>query len=286
MSEHEALPSALDYEYCSYGASRLAFRGPKRGLEGSYVAVLGGSQAFGKFVSVPFADALEAQLGEPVVNLGVMQAGLTLVVDDPAILPIASEARMTVIEVLGAQNMSNRFYSVHPRRNDRFVTASNALKDLFPDVDFTDFHFVGHLLSALKETGSDDFDAVVQELKTAWVRRMQLILSRIRGEKVLLWMADRHPEDEVSLSNALDPHFVDRMMLERLMTGTAGIIEVVPDSLTRSEGLVGKVFLDHQRQAAEAMPGPLFHSHVATKLAEAISDPSQKKRANRRRRAS
>ena len=277
---------ALDYDLCRYGASRVMFRGPKRAIDGAYVAVVGGSQTFGKFVEVPFVDALEAQIGEPVVNLGVMQAGLTLIAEDPDILRVASGARMTVVQVLGAQNMSNRFYSVHPRRNDRFVSASTSLKRLFPMIDFTEFHFVGHLLSALQDTGDPAFEAVVSELKTAWVSRMQWVLDTIGGEKVLLWMADRRPDGPSDQSNPLDPHFVDRDMLEDVSHSTAGLIEVVPGDLARSEGLIGKTYLEHERQAACVMPGPLCHSEVATRLAEGIRIPGHVKRAGQGRRVS
>ena len=277
---------ALDYDLCRYGASRVMFRGPKRAIDGAYVAVVGGSQTFGKFVEVPFVDALEAQIGEPVVNLGVMQAGLTLIAEDPDILRVASGARMTVVQVLGAQNMSNRFYSVHPRRNDRFVSASTSLKRLFPMIDFSEFHFVGHLLSALHDTGDPAFEAVVSELKIAWVSRMQWVLDTIGGEKVLLWMADRRPDGPSDQSNPLDPHFVDRDMLEDVSQSTAGLIEVVPGDLARSEGLIGKTYLEDERQAACVMPGPLCHSEVATRLAEGIRIPGHVKRAGQGRRVS
>jgi len=282
----ETPDSALEYDLCRYGASRVMFRGPRRPLDGDYVAVIGGSQAYGKYVEVPFVDALEAQIGEPVVNLGVMQAGLTLIADDPAIIPVASNARMTILQVLGAQNMSNRFYSVHPRRNDRFVSASNTLQRLFPDVDFTEFHFTGHLLTALADTGRPAFQSVISELKTAWVSRMEMIVKSIPGDTVLLWMAGRCPEDPSDLTNPLDPHFVDRDMLETVSYKSAGIVEVVADNLARSEGVTGKVFLDHEKQAAEAMPGPLYHSQVATALAAVLAQPEKAKRADNRRRVS
>lgn len=276
----EPSETALDYDLCSYGASRVAFRGPKRPLDAGYVAAIGGSQTFGKYVEVPFVDALETRLGQPVVNLGVMQAGLTLIAEDPDILPVATNARMTVVEVLGAQNMSNRFYSVHPRRNDRFVSASALLQRAFPDIDFTEFHFTGHLLTALADGEDTAFEKVISELKTAWTKRMDLILRTIPGEKVLLWMADRRPEDATQLGNPLDPHFVEREMLEAVSHQTAGIVEVVADDATLSEGHQGKIFFDSERQAAEAMPGPLFHSRTATALAGALRDPENKKRAS------
>ena len=286
MTRFEQPQSALNYDLCRYGASRVMFRGPKRPLDGEYVAVIGGSPAYGKYVEAPFVDALEAQIGEPVVNLGVMQAGLTLIAEDPDILPVAKNARLTVLQVLGAQNMSNRFYSVHPRRNDRFVAASVSLQAAFPAIDFTDFHFTGHLLRALTASGEAAMAPVISELKTAWVSRMEMILRSIPGETVLLWMADRRPEAPSDLGNPLDPHYVDREMLEQVSQQTAGIVEVVADDVARGEGLQGKAFLDHERQAAEAMPGPLYHSQVATALAGVISRPGTTKRADFHRRAS
>ena len=278
--------SALDYDLCSYGASRVTFRGPMRPLDGGYIAAIGGSQTYGKYVEVPFVDALEGQIGEPVVNLGVMQAGLTLIAEDPDILPVASAARMTVVEVLGAQNMSNRFYSVHPRRNDRFVSASVLLQRAFPEIDFTEFHFTGHLLTALAKGEDAAFQKVMAELKTAWVNRMDMILRAIPGEKVLLWMADRRPDEATDLNNPRDPHFVDREMLETVSYQTAGIVEVVADDVAKSEGLQGKVYLENEIQAAKAMPGPLFHSQAATALADVLRDPEKAKRASFRQRAS
>ena len=44
----------LDYRHCRYGTSRLAFRGPEARAESPYVAALGGSATFGKFVAQPW----------------------------------------------------------------------------------------------------------------------------------------------------------------------------------------------------------------------------------------
>ena len=147
MTLNDDSETVIDYKPWRHCTSRLAFRGPAQRLDEPYVAIVGGSETFGKFVDYPFVDLLRAEIGIPVVNLGVMHAGLSLIMDDPTILDIASNAQMTVVQVLGATNMSNRFYSVHPRRNDRFVSASKRMQVLFPDVDFTDFNFIGHLLT-------------------------------------------------------------------------------------------------------------------------------------------
>lgn len=278
VSVIEAPKTAIDYDECRYGRSRMRFRGPKRSLKGDFVAAVGGSQTFGKFVSVPFVDALEAQIHIPVVNLGAMQAGLTLIADDPDILSIASGARVSIVQVLGAQNMSNRYYSDHPRRNDRFLEASPALKQLFPQMDFTEFHFVGHLVGALANVGGEPFEKMVRELRAAWVNRMRLILRSIDGNTILLWMADRRPDDAFDLTNPLDPHFVNRAMLDDVASHARHVVEAVSETTAQFEGLAGKEFLPHEAEAAAAMPGPLFHSQVATRLAERLG-PIHKKNA-------
>ena len=82
-------------------------------------------------------------------------------------LSACANAQVTVIQILGAHNMSNRFYTVHPRRNDRFLRASPMLRGIYHDVDFTEFNFTRHMLSRLREISEERFALVVEELKTA-----------------------------------------------------------------------------------------------------------------------
>ena len=67
---------ALDYYPCRYGSSKLLFRGPRRSLDTAFCAVLGGTEAYGKFVPQPFPDLVEAATGVRMVNLGCMNAGV------------------------------------------------------------------------------------------------------------------------------------------------------------------------------------------------------------------
>jgi hypothetical protein len=83
-----------------------------------------------------------------------------------------------VLQIPGAQNLSNRLYTVHPRRNDRFLRASGILRTIYRDVDFTEFHFTRHMLDHLRCLSEDRFDIVRNELRVAWMARMQRVLSR------------------------------------------------------------------------------------------------------------
>ena len=50
--------SALDYFPCRYGKSKLLFRGPRKRMAGEFLAMIGGTETYGKFIEKPF-PALE-----------------------------------------------------------------------------------------------------------------------------------------------------------------------------------------------------------------------------------
>ena len=77
---------------------------------------------------------------------------------------------------MGAQNMSNRFYQVHPRRNDRLTRVSTVMQAIFPEVDFSEFCFTRHLLTRLAEVAPERFPILREELQAAWTARMRTFL--------------------------------------------------------------------------------------------------------------
>ncbi|MGB5560585.1 MAG: DUF6473 family protein [Paracoccaceae bacterium] len=262
---------ALDYYPCRYGKSKLLFRGPRKKLDKPYVALLGGSEIYGKFVEQPMPEMLEGLIDRPVVNLGCVNAGTDLVVSDDTVMEICRNAAVTVIQITGAQNMSNRFYSVHPRRNDRFLKASNLLSTIFRDVDFTEFHFTRHLLSDLSERSPEKFAMVQQELKDAWVARMRTMMAKIGGKFVLLWMSDRTPEDACDDWSSRDPLFVDRAMLDAIADQTAGLVEVVAIREEIEAGYDRMVHTQLEELAAREMLGPVVQEAAAHALQGALS---------------
>lgn len=264
---------ALDYLSCRYGKSKLLFRGPKRKLDGRYVAAIGGTETYGKFMPRPYPDRTEAALGTKVVNLGCVNAGIDVFSQDPAVLEACSGAAVTVIEIPGAQNMSNRFYAVHPRRNDRFLRASTLLKSFYREVDFTEFHFTRHLLSALKAADADRFAIVESELKDAWVARMKALMSRIDSKIVLLWLASHAPEDCTTCSDqGGDPLFVDRAMLEAVTPYAARVVEVVVSPDDVAAGAEGMIFSDLEAPAVQEMLGTRAHQMAAEALTPVLAE--------------
>lgn len=108
-------------------------------------------------------------------------------------------------------NLSNAYYTVHPRRNDRFVRARPALKSLFPEVDFAQFAFTGHVLRALAVTCPERFAMVRHEVATTWELRVQLLLQRLPTRGVLIdlpapaWLPRPPIRGEGRRRLALDP---------------------------------------------------------------------------------
>ena len=258
---------ALDYMPCRYGKSKLLFRGPKRKLEGAYVATIGGTETYGRFVERPYPALTEDLIGLPVVNFGTVNAGIDVFAHDQTIVDACSRAAVTVIQVGGAQNMSNRFYAVHPRRNDRFLRASNLLKTIFREVDFTEFNFTRHLLSELAKTSPEKFAMVEQELREAWVARMKLLISKIESKVVLLWLSDHTPEaPTTNAADGSDPLYVDREMLMEVSPFVSAVIEVVVDADEVTAGQDQMVFSDLDEPAARGLLGTLAHAKAAHAL--------------------
>jgi hypothetical protein len=261
-------PQTLDYQHCTYDGCRLSFRGPTTSLDESYIAVLGGTEVFGRFVSDPLPALLQEWTGRPVANFGVPQAGLSLFSEEPWLMDAASRADVTVLQVLGAQNMSNRLYSVHARRNDRFLAVSPDLREMFPKVDFAEINFTGHLIEELSKDVMS-FQKLVDELKWAWLQRMRRLVSIIQGDVILLWMSDRRPDEGGLSRHASEPLFVDRLMLDEMSTQVASIVEVVTEKTPQK--LDEMITLEGEKDAAMRLPGPNDHMRAAEAIAIEIS---------------
>lgn len=272
--------SGLDYLPCRYGRSRLLFRGPKRQLEGDYALFLGGSETYGRFIPQPFPAVVEAETGLRCVNFGLQNAGVDAFLNDATVMEVAEKARVTVVQVMGAQNMSNRFYAVHSRRNDRFLNASSLMKQLFRDVDFTEFTFNRHMLTAVWSLSPDRYQMIREELRAAWLARMRHLLQGINGRTVLLWFSQHQPEAG-NMAGARtrskgheelgrDPLFIDRAMIEVLRPLVTEVVEVTASAAAMAHGTEGMVFDVLEAPVAAGMMGPMAHGEAANALAPVL----------------
>lgn len=267
-------PGALDYLPCRYGTSKLLFRGPRRDLDTPYLAFIGGTETYGKFIEQPFPARVEKVIGTTCANFGFPNAGIDAFAHDPFVVNAALKAKITVIQVLGAQNMTNRFYAVHPRRNDRFVSASQLLSTIYREVDFADFHFTKHMLNRLLIVSPDRFETVRAELQQAWLARMRLMLGQIKGKTILLWLADHEPQSNDATADPTlgsDPLFVTREMIDEIAQYATKVVEAVASKEVISAGTDGMVFSQMEAMAAAEMMGPGAHEEAADALIKAIN---------------
>lgn len=265
----EAGAGALDYSPCRYGASKAVFRGPGCDLSRPYVAMLGGSATFGKYVDRPYPALVEQALAVPVANLAGLNAGLDFYLSDPATLDIAAGASAAVVQVTGAEALSNPFYSVHGRRNDRFLAATPALRSLFPQVDFTDIHFTRHLLQVLERSDGGAFRQVVQGLRQNWLAKMRQLLAWLPPRLVLLWLADTPPPDRAECLD-MTPLFIDRTMLDALRPEVSDLVVASPSPRARAMARFDMTYPETEAVQAACLPGSATHAEVAECLAPVL----------------
>lgn len=273
MLDYDGQPM-LDYAPCRYGESKVDFRGPLRALKPPYIACLGGTEFYGKYLHHPIPDLLEEQLGETCLNLGRTNAGLDMFAVDAEVMRLASQASVAVVQITSAHNISNRFYTLHPRRNDRFIAPTELLRAVFPEVDFTTIHFTRHALQELRRVSPSRFRVVVDELKSVWTTRMLEMLSRIDAQVVLFWMGDHSPDHEKTTS-ARDPLFVDRTMLEVLRPHVAQIVECIVSIEAQPPEVDDMVCKAAERDIARFMFGPKAHAEAVAALLDPVREALQ-----------
>jgi hypothetical protein len=264
MTYENAGAGALDYLSCGYGQTRLQFRGPERSLDQHYAAFIGGTETYGKFVPRPYPSLIEDMSGLTAINLGVINAGIETFRSDQTVLGLARGAEFVVLQLMGPEYVSNRYYSVHPRRNDRFVRANPALQQLYPEVDFTEFHFVGHLLHRLRRVSARKFSKVVGECRREWLTSYASLLHRIGRPTVILWL----PRHAQTRGGAED--LVSERLLHPLEKRCLAMVRVDPDQDAIAQGTSGMVFGQMEAFAAAELPNPRMHTAIAETLHRAL----------------
>jgi len=263
ITEHRS----LEYHACKYGSSKLLFRGPAKRLRGDYFAFLGSTETFGRFTQRPFPELIEDAMGIPTINLGCIRAGIDTYMSSSGLIDICSMAQVTVVQIVGAPNMSNRFYKVDPRHNERFFRAAKPFKQIYPEVDFSEFDLTSHMLTALARVGPERLHLVRHELQCAWVARMRTLLGQIDGKKILLWLSDHAPFSNATGGTICrDPLFIDRAMLNAVKKHADALVEVVGTKAEIEEGQKQLIYSEMEYGSAQEMLGPIVHQRAADAL--------------------
>lgn len=270
MSEVETGQTVLEYNSYRFGRSKQRFRGPQPDLTQPYVAFIGGSEPFGKFVPDPFPCQLQDRLQMQCANWGTPGAGPSFFLRDPVLLEACSAAKACVVTVMGAVAMSNRMYSVFKRRNARIRDTSKTLKALYPNMQLGDFRFAHNMLRKMYQRNPRNFEVIEIELREAWVARMSELLEEIETTRVLLWMSDRAPEEDPRADDpdryTSSPAFVNREMLESVAPLADILVEYVAGSGVSNLPGDGRIYSEEQADAAVRYPGMTMHTQVAELL--------------------
>lgn len=271
MTFQSIVRSGLDYQEYRYGRARKLYRGPKPDLSGSYIACLGGSETYGRFAQSPWPAQLEEQLEYPVANFGQLGAGAGFFLKDPVLLESCSKARACVISITGAHLVSNRLFSVYPRRNQRLQGVSEMLEALYPEIDFGIYRFALHMLVALERASPDRFRVVEVELRNAWIARMRELLNSIETVKALLWLSPDSPDDETRMTpeRARDrpPGFVNRQMINAIRADVSCYVEYVASDTAMKAPRVAD---PNDATVSMRYPSDRMHEEAAQLLAHPI----------------
>lgn len=241
-----------------FGRSKQIFRGTRPNLKNPYVAFIGGSETFGKFVSTPFPTLVKRYLRMTCVNWGTPGAGPGFFLKDPVILEACSKAEICVVQVMNPVALSNRMYSVFPRRNMRLRGVSSALRSLFPDVNFEDFKYVSAMLRKLADEDAEAYKIVLDEQRSAWVARMDELLNDIETRKVLLWLAP------------LDPVKSGCLITEEMVNAVRKKVETVITIRIKSKCGANMAFNGAMRDSAWMTRS--VHSEVSKELSQVLKE--------------
>jgi hypothetical protein len=134
---------------------------------------------------------------------------------------------------------------------------------LYPEIDFAEISFTGHLIARLCAVDNDRFELVRKQLAATWTRRMKSLVGQANGPVILLWFASRAPQNaSTGIRSASHPAFVSRKMIEGLRPYVSEIIEVVAERRTMD----GMQFAPLDAVAAEEMLGIAAHEAAAKAL--------------------
>ncbi|MBB5515317.1 hypothetical protein FHS89_001327 [Rubricella aquisinus] len=270
MSVQKVIPTTLNYQEYRFGRSRQIFRGPMPDLSKPYAAFIGGSETYGKFSPETYPSVLEQELSYQCINWGTPGAGPGFFIKDPVILEACSQAKICVISVMSAHTVPNRLYSTYLRRNEKFKEASEQLKTLYPEVDFSQFRFAANMVSRLEEVDETRFAMIRLEMKNAWIARMKELMTDIETQKILLWFSDLSPEESGSLParevRRRVPAFVSREMVEAVAPMADYYVEYVA-SEEAARGEVGdRIPGARGMHVARRFPSAMMHEEVAELL--------------------
>ena len=254
-----------------YPGSKLWCRKGNVAPEGADLVFLGGDETFGRFVDCPFPNLIQKTLQVSCANLGVAHAGVDALLNDDVLVDYSRKARLRIVQVPNAVNLGNLYYRVHPRRNDRFLEPTPALTVLYPELDYTDYHFNRHLLRHLFAVSPDRFEGAKSALKRAWTARMKSLIERLgAGPLVLLLLY--HTSGQCDPVLEAHPIWVTQEMVKRVAPQGIKIATVTVRSAAATGEIDAMNCRSVDRPIAELCLGPSAHKQIADMLVPMVNN--------------
>jgi len=210
----------VDYKIYELPGVDCGFRGP-RPNSSEYIACVGASQTFGRFVQTPFPQLLAEALGIETMNLGRGGTSPSFHRSDPKLLEYINRARLVIVQVLSGRSQSNSLFQIE-NHSDHGINLADGQK---ASAD----QFYSWLLAQDMELAHK----VVTETRDNYVSAMAQLLEAISPPKILLWFSARSPEYEESWKLPTwrlwgeFPQFVNREMVDRLRSYSDRYVECV-----------------------------------------------------------
>lgn len=274
MKYEKMASDALNYKLVTYGDSRLLFRGPAVNMDQPYFAFLGGIETFGKFLQSPFPNLVSAAKDRQCLNLGCAHAGPDVYLKNRDLTALCNKAEQVFIQIPSAHVVKNRFFKVHPRRNDRLITATVLLRSLYHDVDFTEFNFTRHMLRRLHSVSPSRFDIILNELQSNWLGQMADLLKSIKRPKTVIWFARHSPDHVVELDFSHDPLFVNRAMVDDVSWFATHFLEIPYRPATKGFKDRGLIYAPHETPMTDHVMGQAAHMSAADMILDVLDERS------------
>jgi LPS sulfotransferase NodH len=262
-------PGNLDYElYQLPTLGGKEFRGPPVNTSAPYLAFIGASQTFGRFVPRPFPCILGTRLGIPVLNLAVGGAGPRHYLAHNY-LELINGAEAVVIQVMSGRAASNSLFDnsesggiIGHVRGEPFAVRADEFYSRFE-----------------QSYSRPRFEEIINETRNDYMSSFIQLLRKIVVPKILFWFSRRHPQYEENyeyipfplgvLGDA--PQLVDQSMVQRLAAFSDDYVECIskqglPHPLWQSDQSIdGAVWRDGILEN-HFYPSPEMHTAAADAL--------------------
>ncbi len=214
--------SITNYQMFELGNTGLSFRGPQPQTlaQGHYFTCLGAAQTFGCFGDRPYPNLLANWLKLPVLNLGYGGAGPSFFLHNSALIDYINRGKFAIVQVMSGRSESNSLFDtggleyIRRRSDGEQLGSEPAYQELLATCD------------------RDFVNQIIAETRQNWVSSYQLLLSKIKVPKILLWFSEREPDYQLTYNNIYClfgkfPHLINAQAIAQIIPFANDYIQCV-----------------------------------------------------------